>query len=145
MYRTHHRPAVFGLITVLLVILLSGCSGGTGTGSSASSQSDGPFRPNAPVVYEPDAPQTAVIGSEPLTVDVSMQTRVMLWQDIPELAAKAIIQITGADGINYKYFLPLQTLISRFRSPVETVLTQSTGMRTSPDRNIFLSFGRALM
>lgn len=106
MYRTHHRPAVFGLITVLLVILLSGCSGGTGTGSSASSQSDGPFRPNAPVVYEPDAPQTAVIGSEPLTVDVSNADQGYVMARYTGAAAKANIQITGADGINYKYFLP---------------------------------------
>ena len=105
MYQTHHPFPAFRVIAVLLVMLLSGCSGG-GTGSSSSAQSDGPIRPNTPVVYEPEASLATVIGTEPLTVDVSNADRGYIMARYTGSAAKANIQITGSDGINYKYFLP---------------------------------------
>lgn len=69
--------------------------GGEGQGS----------RPNAPVVYEPEAPQTETVGADALTVDISHRSRGYVMARYTGGAAKANIQLIGPDGVAYKYFL----------------------------------------
>ena len=57
------------------------------------------------VVYTPQAPGTAVLGQDPLVVDVSNASQGYVMARYSGAAAKAVIQLTGPDGITYKYFL----------------------------------------
>ena len=63
-------------------------------------------RPNTPVVLVPEAPGDAVIGSEPLVVDISHLSEGYIMALYSGSAAKACIQLTGPDELTYKYFLP---------------------------------------
>ena len=76
--------------------------------AAPSEKTDVPLgkRPSEPVIYEPEAPGTAVLGGEPLVVDVSNADKGYMMARYSGDAAKAVIQLTGADGITYKYFLP---------------------------------------
>ncbi len=88
---------------VCAVLLL--CAAGCGSGSpQAPGQTDA--RPNEPVVYDPQAPGAAVLGAEPLTVDVSNASQGYVMARYTGSAAKANLQLTGSDGVTYKYFLP---------------------------------------
>ena len=70
-------------------------------------------RPNTPVVYEPQAPLESTLGEEPLIVDISHTDQGYVMARYTGSAAKANIQITGPDGIHYKYFLtPSDSFIS---------------------------------
>ncbi|HJB83730.1 MAG TPA: transglutaminase-like domain-containing protein [Candidatus Mediterraneibacter intestinavium] len=97
----------------LLALLLSGCSAasgdsqsGSGSGASGGSGSSGEgARPNDPVVYIPEAPGTSLIGADPLIIDVSNCSSGYVMAKYSGIAEKANIQITGSDGVSYKYFL----------------------------------------
>lgn len=96
---------------ILNIGLLSGCNSSSSFSSADSSQS-GP-RPNAPVVYTPEAPGTEVIGSSPLLIDISNRNNGYIMALYSGNAAKASIQITGPDGVSYKYFLtPSESYVS---------------------------------
>lgn len=107
------RLTVFFLLSA--VLLFTGCAGGTasdgaGIGPQTAPDGDtvseeGGTRPNEPVLYEPEAPLTAVLGEEPLTVDISHTDQGYVMARYAGNALKANIQITGPDGIHYKYFL----------------------------------------
>lgn len=58
-----------------------------------------------PVVYVPEAPGSSVLGQSPLDVDVSNASQGYVMARYSGSAAKAVIQLTGPDGITYKYFL----------------------------------------
>lgn len=82
--------------------LLSGLSGmRADAAGDAQARSD-----DDPVIYVPQAPGTAVIGQEPLQVDVSNASQGYVMARYSGPAQKAAIQLTGPDGITYKYFLP---------------------------------------
>lgn len=53
----------------------------------------------------PEASGTAVLGAEPLIVDVSHTDQGYIMAQYTGDADKANIQIDGPDGINYKYFI----------------------------------------
>lgn len=91
----------------LCIILALFCSAGCSKKNSGSSDTDGGTgtRPNTPVVYTPEAPGTEVIGSSALTIDISNRNQGYVMASYSGNAAKANIQITGSDGISYKYFL----------------------------------------
>ena len=119
-------------LLLLSALALSGCSSpgggsgsaadaGSGPGAAASEDAgpeaaedpgsaedgeDAAVRPNAPVIYEPEAPQTAILGGEPLIVDISHTDQGYVMARYQGSAAKANVQITGPDGVSYKYFLP---------------------------------------
>ena len=123
--------AKFSASLAAILLLLSsaaslyGCSGGgtgtdTGTApeagmeagtkddtnSDTSAVSDtGGSRPNTPTIYEPEAPQTEILGGEPLIIDISNTSQGYVMARYTGSAAKANVQITGPDGIHYKYFL----------------------------------------
>ncbi len=59
-----------------------------------------------PGVYVPEAPGSAVLGQDPLEVDVSNTDQGYVMARYTGSAAKAVVQLTGPDGIAYKYFLP---------------------------------------
>ena len=63
-------------------------------------------RSGEPVIYAPEAPGLVVLGQEPLVVDASTAAQGYLMARYSGAAAKAVIQLTGPDGITYKYFLP---------------------------------------
>lgn len=98
-----HQKIIIFLCVLLAISFFSGCSrkisvssntgGGTGT------------RPNTPVVYTPEASGNEVIGSSPLTIDISNRNQGYVMASYSGNAAKANIQITGPDGVSYKYFL----------------------------------------
>lgn len=90
---------------LLSAALLAGCSG-SGASAETNTEEDRPLRPNTPVVYEPQAPQTDVLGKEPLIVDISCTDQGYVMARYTGDSAKANIQITGSDGVSYKYFLP---------------------------------------
>lgn len=102
MYRKH------SVILLMLIILfpaaaLSGCA--AGSAENAEVQTTDVKRPNTPVIYTPEAPQTEVLGQPPLIVDISNTSQGYVMASYNGQAAKANVQITGPDGITYKYFL----------------------------------------
>lgn len=125
------RPQVTARLLCALSLLaaLSGCGGGeaspskpaasggaqaetvsTGGGSSsggseAPAAETKPARPNAPVLHLPEASGTATLGTEPLAFDISHADQGYVMAQYTGASAKANIQITGPDGITYKYFI----------------------------------------
>lgn len=107
-------PAGF-LFLFSVLFLLSGCSGSSedsrapGTDMEAEvlegAGEDAALRPNTPVIYEPLAPLSSTLGEEPLIVDISNTDQGYVMARYSGSAARANIQITGPDGIHYKYFL----------------------------------------
>lgn len=108
-YRLIYLCGMFAAVCALL--LLPGCSSpkdsapSSGLSGTRKDAKNGPLRPNTPKVYTPEAAQTAVIGSLPLTIDVSHTDQGYVMALYSGNAAKANIQITGPDGITYKYFI----------------------------------------
>ena len=76
-----------------------------GTPEATSSKPETGTRPCEPTVYEPEAPQTQVIGTDALTVDISNTGQGYIMARYTGTADKVNIQITGPDGVDYKYFL----------------------------------------
>lgn len=103
MYSKPFHKTIILFCLVLGVGLISGCKAAAVSSSSDSGQSG--TRSNTPVVYEPLAPGTEVIGSSPLIIDISNKNKGYVMARYTGDAAKANIQITGSDGISYKYFL----------------------------------------
>lgn len=103
------------LVLFSVLFLLSGCSGSSegspapGGDIQAEAQKDSGenagLRPNTPVIYEPLAPLSSTLGEEPLIVDISNTGQGYIMARYAGKAARANIQITGPDGIHYKYFL----------------------------------------
>lgn len=118
------HPGFRWLCCLLCALLMSGCGGGEGASaavpsgaptsaahsqnaaSQAASRPAASRRPNAPQVYAPTAPGDAVLGEGPVRIDVSNAAQGYVMACYNGSAAKANIQLTGPDGINYKYFLP---------------------------------------
>ena len=99
------------IVCAVALMCLAGCGGGSPQSSQTqappqTAPQSRPARPSEPTVYLPEAPGTAVIGAEPLIVDVSNARQGYVMARYSGTAAKANIQLTGADGITYKYFLP---------------------------------------
>ncbi len=113
MRRKFYMKHLISIWICLLVLLLSGCSAasgdsqsGSGSGASGGSGSSGEgARPSDPVVYIPEAPGTSLIGADPLIIDVSNCSSGYVMAKYSGIAEKANIQITGSDGVSYKYFL----------------------------------------
>lgn len=103
MYLKHFQKTIIFFCLVLNISLLSGCKSSSTVSSSDSTQSE--TRLNTPVVYTPEASGTEVIGSSPLTIDISNRNKGYVMALYSGNAAKANIQITGPDGVSYKYFL----------------------------------------
>ena len=113
MRRKFYMKHLISIWICLLVLLLSGCSAasgdsqsGSGSGASGGSGSSGEgARPSDPVVYIPEAPGTSLIGADPLIIDVSNCSSGYVMAKYSGITEKANIQITGSDGVSYKYFL----------------------------------------
>ncbi len=103
MYLKHFQKTIIFFCLVLNISLLSGCKSSSTVSSSDSTQCG--TRSNTPVVYTPEASGTEVIGSSPLTIDISNRNKGYVMALYSGNAAKANIQITGPDGVSYKYFL----------------------------------------
>lgn len=103
MYLKHFQKTIIFFCLVLNISLLSGCKSSSTVSSSDSTQSG--TRSNTPVVYTPEASGTEVIGSSPLIIDISNRNKGYVMALYSGNAAKANIQITGPDGVSYKYFL----------------------------------------
>ena len=101
MYSKHVHHNLIILCLFLALIFLCSCSKET-DGAEASS---GGTRPNTPVVYEPAAPGAETIGTSSLIIDISNRTQGYIMARYTGSSAKANIQLTGADGIVYKYFI----------------------------------------
>ncbi len=113
-----------GLILLLAsLLLLSGCGGGGAEPAAPDPAPQAPApeaqdlaaspaaeakgsRPNDSTVYLPQAPGEATLGFEPLLVDVSNAAQGYVMVRYTGSAAQANLQLTGPDGVNYKYFLP---------------------------------------
>lgn len=95
------------IVIFLCVLLVFSCNVGCSKKDSGSSSASGEkgTRPNTPVVYTPEASGTDIIGSSPLTIDISNRNKGYIMALYSGNAAKANIQITGPDGVAYKYFL----------------------------------------
>lgn len=103
-----HRLLLLCGLILCLVLICSGCSQkGDSSFHGAEGKKNG-TRPNAPHVYVPEASGTALIGSSPLTLDISHIDQGYLMALYDGSAAKAVVQITGPDGITYKYFISAQ-------------------------------------
>lgn len=103
MFPLRHQKIFIFLCVFLMLSCCAGCSK-KDSGSSGTNGKTG-TRPNTPVVYTPEAPGTEVIGSSPLTIDISNRNEGYVMALYSGNAAKANIQITGPDGVSYKYFL----------------------------------------
>ncbi len=100
-------------LCALPLLLVCGCTGAL---------ADGGARSNEPVIYAPQAPGNYVLGAAPLTVDVSNAGQGYVMALYSGSAAKAVVQLTGPDGITYKYFLPPS------QTPVPLPLTSGSGL-----------------
>ena len=111
---THNRMfhLLCGILAVLCpALILASCSsasassGSTKKSSTSQAEKKETVRPNTPKVHMPEASGTAVLGAEPLVIDVSHTDQGYIMAQYTGDAAKANIQIDGPDGINYKYFI----------------------------------------
>ena len=108
MYQLHSRRRAGLLISMILLILFSGCSespANTSAPSGEAKASESPPRSNTPQVLNPVVSQEETIGAEPLLVDISHRDQGYIMVRYSGGAAKASIQLTGPDGITYKYFI----------------------------------------
>ena len=108
MYQLHSRRRVGLLISMILLFLFSSCSGssaGHPADFGEGKASESPPRPNTPLVLNPVASQEETLGAEPLIVDISHRDQGYIMVRYSGNAAKASIQLTGSDGITYKYFI----------------------------------------
>lgn len=103
----HSRHFLWLWILFSAFLLLSGCttSSDEHSNSKSSRDSESQLRSNTPHVLVPEASQTEVLGSEPLLVDISHKNQGYVMAKYSGSSARANIQITGSDGVNYKYFL----------------------------------------
>lgn len=62
-------------------------------------------RSSTPQVLIPQASGNSILGTEPLIIDISHMDQGYIMAKYTGTAAKANIQITGPDQINYKYFI----------------------------------------
>ena len=94
------------ILIFICFLILSICAGcGAKDGSPSGSDEKEGSRPADPVVYTPEAPGSEVIGTDALKIDISNRTDGYVMAQYTGDAAKANIQITGEDGVAYKYFL----------------------------------------
>ena len=94
------------ILIFICFLILSICAGcGAKNGSPSGSDEKEGSRPADPVVYTPEAPGSEVIGTDALKIDISNRTDGYVMAQYTGDAAKANIQITGEDGVAYKYFL----------------------------------------
>ena len=89
-----------------LICLLAGLFCLAGGVSASAEGENGGGRSSEPAVYVPEAPGAVVLSAEPLVVDASNAGQGYVMARYSGAAAKAVIQLTGPDGITYKYFLP---------------------------------------
>ncbi len=124
-----HKRHILWLLMLLALplLLLCSCGGGevqaagtdgggtqaetdaeteTDADADADTETETGSRSNTPVVYTPEATGGTVIGDEPLVVDISNRDQGYIMALYTGEAAKAGIQLTGPDGLTYKYFLP---------------------------------------
>ncbi len=109
MYHKKHFVWRYKLFFMLYSLFsLSGC------GNHASENTSPPpshteqttIRPNTPTIYQPEASGESILGtSTSLWIDTSHVDQGYVMARYLGDAAKANIQITGSDGISYKYFL----------------------------------------
>ena len=94
------------ILIFICFLILSICAGcGAKDGSPSGSDEKEGSRPADPVVYTPEAPGREVIGTDALKIDIYNRTDGYVMAQYTGGAAKANIQITGKDGVAYKYFL----------------------------------------
>lgn len=98
-----HSVILLMLFIFFPAAALSGCA--AESSEKIQAQAADTKRSNTPVVYTPEAPMNEVIGQSPLIVDISNTSQGYVMAKYNGHAAKANIQITGPDGITYKYFL----------------------------------------
>ena len=112
---------IIWVLVLTLSLLLSGCGGSAQAAEPVRDVSEpvrdvsdpvrdasepAQVRPNTPVLYVPEAPGQTVVGADPLVIDVSNAGQGYIMALYSGDAAKANIQLTGPDGVTYKYFLP---------------------------------------
>lgn len=106
-------------ILCCFLLILSGCSdvapsSPVDSPSSAESAEEAasnmpdtqPLRSSKPKVYEPLADGQATLGQDPLILDISHIDQGYIMTRYTGGSAKANLQLTGPDGITYKYFFP---------------------------------------
>lgn len=102
MKSTRRLVFLWGLFLCAL-LFLSACS--QKPASSGAQRDKAGTRPNTPHVYVPEASGSVMLGSAPLLLDVSHADQGYVMARYDGSAAKANLQITGPDGITYKYFI----------------------------------------
>ena len=111
MYRRHWMRRLCLTCALLMFSVYCGCTAPDSNGpdtagtKAASSESGAGTRPNTPTVYEPEAPQTEVLGTDTLAVDISNTDQGYIMVRYSGGSDKVNIQITGPDDVSYKYFL----------------------------------------
>lgn len=99
-----HRHKSFCIISgffLTLIFILSGC----GSAVPDPPRSSGSTRSSTPKVLTPEASGESILGGDPVTVDISHTDQGYVMARYTGNAAKASIQISGPDGITYKYFI----------------------------------------
>ena len=97
-------------LLLLPLLMMTGCGGSDASNASSENtlndqaQSKA-VRDSTPNVLTPQASGTVLLGAEPLVADISNTDQGYITVRYNGSAAKANIQITGSDGITYKYFL----------------------------------------
>jgi len=102
------------LIAVLLIcgLLCSGCASGGAEGSSSSS-TDLHYEMGKTTVLIPEF-ETADVSCDLLDVDFSHTSQGYFTCVLKEDGAKVNIQISGPDGVNYKYFIETADEVTAF-------------------------------
>lgn len=86
-------------------IFLFLCSAVFSVQTASAEKKDKETQFGTPQVLVPQASGSSTLGAEPLTIDVSHMDQGYIMARYTGTAAKANIQITGPDQINYKYFI----------------------------------------
>lgn len=140
MYSKHVHHNLIILCLFLALIFLCSCSKET-DGAEASS---GGTRPNTPVVYEPAAPGAETIGTSSLIIDISNRTQGYIMARYTGASAKANIQLTGADGIVYKYFITPSDTYTAFPLTAGSGAYQIEGYENITDNKYAVLFSESI-